>query len=208
MTAQLYINNQLCDLSTDIKLNLIFSCADPADLSTITANRSSTVTLPVTSQNAKALGFSYLPASASPIPYTPQPARLDLDWVAIFENGFARVTSVDNGQISINLYWSTFEKIKAMQAVKLRDLAITEAVHLTPDAPTGSYTYADCGVVDYGSIQQPLTVNGVDTSLRLHLERWTPSIKARPLVELLTPGVTWPASVLSHMSNLRVVTVT
>ena len=208
MIAQLYINGKLCEVGADIRLNLIYQCADPADLSTITANRSSTISIPLTSANVKALGFSYLPGSTSSIPYSPQPARLYIDGVPVFETGFARVASVENGQANINLYWSTFEKIKALQDSKVRSLPISETVRINPNAPNLSLTYAEVALVDYGQLQQPLEVGGVDTSLRLHLERWTPVIKARPIIEALTPGVTWPASVLSHMSNLRIVTGT
>lgn len=208
MIAQLYINGLLCEVGADIKLNLIYQCADPSDLSTITANRSSTVSIPLTSTNVKALGFSYLPGSTSSIPYSPQPARLYVDGVPVFESGFARVASIENGQANINLYWSTFEKIKALQDSKVRSLPISESVRLNPNAPDLSLTYAEVALVDYGQLQQPLIVDTVDTSLRLHLERWAPVIKARPIVEALTPGVTWPASVLSHMSNLRIVTGT
>ena len=208
MIAQLYINGKLCEVGADIRLNLIYQCADPADLSTITANRSSTISIPLTSTNVKALGFSYLPGSTSSIPYAPQPARLYIDGVPVFETGFARVASIENGQANINLYWSTFEKIKALQDSKVRSLPISESVRLNPNAPDLSLTYAEVALVDYGQLQQPLIVNTVDTSLRLHLERWAPVIKARPIVEALTPGVTWPASVLSHMNNLRIVTGT
>ena len=208
MIAQLYINDKLCEVGADIRLTLIYQCADPADLSTITANRSFTISIPLTSTNVKALGFSYLPGSTSSIPYSPQPARLYIDGVPVFESGFARVASVENGQANINLYWSTFEKIKALQDSKVRNLPISESVRLNPNAPDLSLTYAEVALVDYGQLQQPLEVGGVDTSLRLHLERWAPVIKARPIVEALTPGVTWPAPVLSHMNNLRIVTGT
>ena len=93
-TYELYINDILCDLSSDEVVTLLYQSPIFSSLDSIQSNRSYNVALPPTPTNMQAIGQAARPDVDADAPYVRLPAALYQDGVPLFTQGFAVVTDI------------------------------------------------------------------------------------------------------------------
>lgn len=101
---ELYIDGQLCDLSTDTSVTLVYQSGLFKPLDAIQSNRSYNIDLPMTSRNIGIFKFASMPNVDSDAPYVKIKAALHKGGVPIFDNGFAVITGISD-VISVTLTW-------------------------------------------------------------------------------------------------------
>lgn len=110
---ELYINDILCDLSSEEDITLLYQSPIFSELDNIQSNRSYNISLPITATNTKAVGFATRPDIDSDIPYIKNKAVLYQNGTPIFENGFAVVTDISD-TINVTLTWGNVDNFQPL----------------------------------------------------------------------------------------------
>src|SRR5215469_15408241 len=92
---QLYINDQLADLSDDSPVALTFQINNLAEVQNQQGNTSNQFKLPLTQRNRRILGFPDDVAFTTQAPYTQYPAKLVQDGLEIIPYGVAELNQID-----------------------------------------------------------------------------------------------------------------
>ncbi|GAB2983978.1 hypothetical protein GCM10027049_21860 [Mucilaginibacter puniceus] len=100
---QLYINDQLVDLSEDSPIALSFQINNLADVRNQQGHTSNQFKIPLTQRNRQILGFPDNVAFASTLPYTKYDAKVIQDGLEIIPYGIAELNSVDNDSASLTI---------------------------------------------------------------------------------------------------------
>lgn len=122
-TYELYINDILCDLSSDEVVTLLYQSPIFSSLDSIQSNRSYNIGLPPTPTNMRAIGHAARPDVDSDAPYVRLPAALYQDGVPLFAQGFAVVTDIAD-TINVTLTWGNADNFQPLFDSNLRDLTI------------------------------------------------------------------------------------
>lgn len=122
-TYELYINDILCDLSSDEVITLLYQSPIFSSLDSIQSNRSYNIALPPTPANMRAIGQAARPDVDSDAPYVRLPAALYQDGVPLFTQGFAVVTDISD-TINVTLTWGNADNFQPLFDSNLRDLTI------------------------------------------------------------------------------------
>ena len=122
-TYELYINDILCDLSSDEVITLLYQSPIFSKLDSIQSNRSYNIALPPTPTNIRAVGFSERPDVDSDVTYIRNSAALYQDGVPLFTQGFAVVTDISD-TINVTLTWGNADNFQPLFDANLRDLTI------------------------------------------------------------------------------------
>lgn len=122
-TYELYINDILCDLSSDEVITLLYQSPIFSKLDSIQSNRSYNIALPPTPTNIRAVGFAERPDVDSDVPYIRNSAALYQDGVPLFTQGFAVVTDISD-TINVTLTWGNADNFQPLFDANLRDLTI------------------------------------------------------------------------------------
>ncbi len=100
---QLYINDQLVDLSEDSPIALSFQINNLADVRNQQGNTSNQFKIPLTQRNRQILGFPDNVAFASHLPYKKYDAKVIQDGLEIIPYGIAELNSVDTESASMTI---------------------------------------------------------------------------------------------------------
>ena len=122
-TYELYINDILCDLSSDEVITLLYQSPIFSSLDSIQSNRSYNIALPPTPANMRAIGQAARPDVDADAPYMRLPAALYQDGVPLFTQGFAVVTDIAD-TINVTLTWGNADNFQPLFDANLRDLTI------------------------------------------------------------------------------------
>lgn len=120
-TYELYINDILCDLSSDEVVTLLYQSPIFSSLDSIQSNRSYNIGLPPTPTNMQAIGQAARPDVDADAPYVRLPAALYQDGVPLFTQGFAVVTDIAD-TINVTLTWGNADNFQPLFDSNLRDL--------------------------------------------------------------------------------------
>lgn len=120
-TYELYINDILCDLSSDEVVTLLYQSPIFSSLDSIQSNRSYNIALPPTPANMRAIGQAARPDVNADAPYVRLPAMLYQDGVPLFTQGFAVVTDIAD-TINVTLTWGNADNFQPLFDANLRDL--------------------------------------------------------------------------------------
>ena len=120
-TYELYINDILCDLSSDEVITLLYQSPIFSSLDSIQSNRSYNIALPPTPANMRAIGQAARPDVDADAPYVRLPAALYQDGVLLFTQGFAVVTDIAD-TINVTLTWGNADNFQPLFDANLRDL--------------------------------------------------------------------------------------
>ena len=120
-TYELYINDILCDLSSDEVVTLLYQSPIFSNLDSIQSNRSYNIALPPTPANMRAIGQAARPDVNADAPYVRLPAALYQDGVPLFTQGFAVVTDIAD-TINVTLTWGNVDNFQPLFDANLRDL--------------------------------------------------------------------------------------
>lgn len=121
---ELYINDILCDLSSDNYISLVYQSPIFSGLDIIQSNRSYNIDLPLTPKNRKAIGYAERTDIYTDAPYVKLPARLYQEGVPLFTSGYAVITEISD-VISVVLTWGNVDNFQSLFDANLRDLAQT-----------------------------------------------------------------------------------
>ncbi|MES2377502.1 MAG: hypothetical protein V4553_13025 [Bacteroidota bacterium] len=100
---QLYINDQLVDLSDDGPIALTFQINDLAEVKNQQGNTSNQFKLPLTQNNRRILGFPDDIAFCTKLPYTKYQAKIVQDGLEIIPYGIGELNSVDNNSANLTI---------------------------------------------------------------------------------------------------------
>ena len=120
-TYELYINDILCDLSSDEVVTLLYQSPIFSSLDSIQSNRSYNIGLPPTPTNMQAIGQAARADVDADAPYVRLPAALYQDGVPLFTQGFAVVTDIAD-TINVTLTWGNADNFQPLFDSNLRDL--------------------------------------------------------------------------------------
>lgn len=120
-TYELYINDILCDLSSDEVVTLLYQSPIFSSLDSIQSNRSYNIGLPPTPTNMQAIGQAARADVDADAPYVRLPAALYQDGVPLFTQGFAVVTDIAD-MINVTLTWGNADNFQPLFDSNLRDL--------------------------------------------------------------------------------------
>lgn len=100
---QLFINDQLVDLSDDSPIALSFQINNLADVQNQQGNTSNQFKLPLTQRNRQLLGFPDEPALTTIAPYRKYPAKFVQDGLEIIPNAIAELSSIEKDGANITV---------------------------------------------------------------------------------------------------------
>lgn len=121
---ELYINDILCDLSSDNYISLVYQSPIFSGLDIIQSNRAYNIDLPLTPKNRKAIGYAERTDIYTDAPYVKLPTRLYQEGVPLFTSGYAVITEISD-VISVVLTWGNVDNFQPLFDANLRDLAQT-----------------------------------------------------------------------------------
>ncbi len=100
---QLFINDQLVDLSSDSPIALTFQINNLADVQNQQGNTSNQFKLPLTQRNRQILGFPDDVAFTTALPYQKYQAKLTQDGLEILPYGIAELSGIDQDTANITV---------------------------------------------------------------------------------------------------------
>lgn len=118
---QLYINDQLTDLSDDNPIALTFQINNLADVKNQQGNTSNQFKLPLTQRNRQILGFPDDVAFCTNLPYQKYQAKLIQDGLEIIPYGIAELNGTDGDSASITVLSGNVDFFDAIDG-KLYDM--------------------------------------------------------------------------------------
>lgn len=160
-TYELYIDDILCDLSSDEVITLLYQSPIFSELDSIQSNRSYNIALPPTPTNMRAIGQAARPDVDSDAPYVRLPAALYQNGVPLFTQGFAVVTDISD-TINVTLIWGNADNFQPLFDSNLRNLgsqleeageniiAWNENTAILEASATGEYPGVAFWGVDFG----------------------------------------------------------
>ncbi|MDB5030532.1 hypothetical protein [Mucilaginibacter sp.] len=118
---QLFINDQLVDLSDDSPIALTFQINNLAEVQNQQGNTSNQFKLPLTQRNRRILGFPDDVAFCTGLPYTQYDAKLMQDGLEIIPYGIGELNSIDQDSASITILSGNVDFFDAIDG-KLYDM--------------------------------------------------------------------------------------
>jgi hypothetical protein len=118
---QLYINDQLVDLSDDSPIALTFQINNLAEVKNQQGNTSNQFKLPLTQRNRQILGFPDDVAFCTGLPYRQYQARLMQDGLEVIPYGLAEISGVEQDSAGITIVSGNVDFFDAIDG-KLHDM--------------------------------------------------------------------------------------
>jgi len=154
---QLFIAEQLVDLSADTVIAITKQIHDIGDISTRNSDRSNKFKIPKTATNQAIFGVSDRVQSGSAKPYRQSDCKFIDNGVEIVPNGFAVIDEADEFY-SVTIYSGNLDFFSVIAELKLSDLDLSELNHLwsltaIDDSRTNvtGYKYS---FIDYGAFAE------------------------------------------------------
>lgn len=107
---ELYINNRLCDITSDISIRLNRLILNPSELNTKDAQYSYSISLPVTGNNNHIFSYSFIEETSGKF-NKGYAARMYINGIEVF-NGSFKLTGITNERYKGNLYIEDYKSIK------------------------------------------------------------------------------------------------
>jgi len=124
---QLYLNDQLVDLSDDSPVALTFQINNLADLKNQQGNTSNQFQLPLTQRNRQILGFPDDIAFTTNLPYQKYQARLIQDGLEIIPYGIGTLSGIDQDKANITILSGNVDFFDAIDG-KLYDMGDSTSI--------------------------------------------------------------------------------
>jgi hypothetical protein len=124
---QLYINDQLVDLSDDSPIALTFQINNLAEVQNQQGNTSNQFKLPLTQRNRQILGFPDDVAFTTNLPYQQYQAKLIQDGLEIVPYGIGELNGIDQGTANITILSGNVDFFDAIDG-KLYDMGDSTSV--------------------------------------------------------------------------------
>ena len=118
---ELYIEGKQLELDDQFDFSLIFKSSVFTELTGVQANRTTSIKLPKTIENLKAIDFSNIPENQTLFPYRTKPVELYRNGILIVQNGKGYILAISD-YIEFCIIWGVDINIKQLQNIKLRDL--------------------------------------------------------------------------------------
>lgn len=100
---QLYLNDQLVDLSDDSPIALTYQINNLGDVQNQQGNTSNQFKLPLTQRNRRILGYPDELPFTTDAPYAPYPAKIMVDGLEILPYGIGELNNIDQDTASITV---------------------------------------------------------------------------------------------------------
>jgi hypothetical protein len=202
---QLYINDQLADLSDDNPIALTFQINNLADVKNQQGNTSNQFKLPLTQRNRQILGFPDDLAFTTNLPYQKYQAKLIQDGLEIIPYGIAELNGIDQDTANITILSGNVDFFDAIDG-KLYDMGNSTSVSTNygqnllwqqydhtwdVDNVAGSQTKTEgwiWPVVDYGAID----IADFTKPVNVHYQR--PGFFIKTAIELLLKSAGYKAT--------------
>ena len=140
---ELYIENSLIELDSAFDYTLMFESFVFTDLTSVQANRTTSIKIPKTAGNLKAIYFSNLPENSTLFPYQTKSVEMYKNGIPIIQNGKGWILSISD-YIEFSITWGVDIDIKQLQNLKIRDLPGSDYVDWNEDG-FGDYMSSDNG---------------------------------------------------------------
>jgi hypothetical protein len=124
---ELYVNGVLIDLERKFTFGLVYNSTAFTDISKIVSNRTTTIKLPKTVNNLRAISNCQLPDRPGMYPYQNHAIKLYCEGIPLIEGGTMTLIAV-NQYIEISVIWGNKANTAPLQDKKLRELAGNEYV--------------------------------------------------------------------------------
>lgn len=156
--TQIYISNQLVDLSPTTFISVSFQLSDVTDPTTRIANYTNQITLPKTNNNKQIFGLADDEKSTTNAPYIKLPVTIVQKGVTIVDNASAIITS-SNDSFNLEIYSGIYNFFTGIENKYLSDIDTT-----TFDTyPGNTNSILDQPFINYGALdatQNPLPFSG------------------------------------------------
>ncbi|OKS84849.1 hypothetical protein [Mucilaginibacter polytrichastri] len=153
MNLQVYINDQLVDLSDDSPLALTFQINNLAEVKNQQGNTSNQFKLPLTQRNRTILGYPDEIAFCTDAPYTQYPARIIQDGMEIVPNAVAELNSIEQDTANVTILSGNVDFFDAIDG-KIYDMG---NIATTYGANTPFKPYDHAWTIDNVAISQTKT---------------------------------------------------
>ena len=124
---QLYINNELVDLSNDSPIALTFQINNLAEVQNQQGNTSNQFKLPLTQRNKEILGFPDDIAFTTNLPYQQYQAKLIQDGLEIVPYGIGELNGIDQDTANITILSGNVDFFDAIDG-KLYDMGDSTSI--------------------------------------------------------------------------------
>lgn len=122
MTEEIYIDGTMLDLDAGkTNVQLIYQSPIMTELKSIVSNRTTNITLPLTTHNLKAIGYVGTQVKAN-YPYEAHSVIYKRDGVQLL-SGFATLLNITSTTIQMCFTWGNIEAFQKLFDLRLRDLA-------------------------------------------------------------------------------------
>lgn len=155
MTEQIYIDGMLMELdSSRVNVQLIYQSPVLVDFQQIVSNRTTQVSLPATTHNLRAIGYTGTQV-VSDFAYRYHTVIYKRDGLQLLK-GNATLLSIGKGSITMCFTWGNVTVMKALFDLKLRDL---EDTPYCAYPPTGRADDAYKNMLNFGGSRQGVSLN-------------------------------------------------
>ena len=118
---ELYVGGERLELDDKFNFALMFESSVFQDISQVKANRTSTIKIPKTIENLKAIEFSNTPEVTTEFPYRTKTVELYKNGIPIIQNGKGYIITISD-YIEFAIIWGVNVDVKQLQELKLRNL--------------------------------------------------------------------------------------
>ncbi|MCL1933957.1 MAG: hypothetical protein FWF53_09140 [Candidatus Azobacteroides sp.] len=122
---ELYIENNLIELDDKFDFSLIFNSSVFQEITSVKSNRTTTIKIPKTIENLRAIEFSNIPENITEFPYQKKDVKLYKNGLPIIEEGRGYILAISD-YIEFFITWGEGFDIKNLQNLKLRELQVDE----------------------------------------------------------------------------------
>ena len=124
---EMYIEDSLLELDDSFDFSLMYNTSIFKELTDIQANRTTTIKIPKTVNNLKAVEFSNIPENTTLFPYQVKTVNLFKNGMPLIQNGKGYILSITD-HIEISITWGIVINVKQLQDLKLRDMPCNDFI--------------------------------------------------------------------------------
>jgi len=148
---ELLIENQLIELDDKFNFSFLFNSFIFQDILKVKSNRTTTIKIPKTNENLKAINFANIPENKTVFPYRIKEVELWRNGLPIIQKGNGFVLAISD-YIEIAIIWGTFIDIKKIYDLKIRELPGSDYVvwdnsQVITDNSNYGFALADFGLL-------------------------------------------------------------
>ena len=203
---QLYLNEQLADVSQDETVALSYQLNNIAELSNRNGNFSNRITLPLSKTNQRIIEDTNIVTSEGSTPYRVLDCRVYKNGIEVIKKGRAVIQQINTYDFEINIFSGLSNFFELIEGLSLQDLDFSDFDHiynLPTIVATSRNTYDLSAfaypVIDYGLLPE--------TGVEVNALQLYPSVFYRSILEKIveTQGYTVTGDILEDDIFLRTV---